>query len=354
MKKKSFYDSVDIPIAFQNTYKRIFSLRNLFQDFSLFSDELKEAETNLSKLLPTLENDFEEVESFTPNELRKGDLEKLFQEDIRPIVIRGYVKDYDCVKLWTPDFFKKNYGTYPIFYTSTQKIINDEGTNLADFISKIQNGDKSRAYIENMSDIFNAFPELHEQLSIEQFKTYFNNYASYHKVAQLFFGGLGTGASFHCANELNCFINIYGRKKWTFVHPKYAIAMKATLMNKGYFVGSFIKHRSPKKFREIHYPLYNRIPKLVVTLEPGDILLNPPWWWHAIDNKTNTTIAVATRWRIDKEYIQQNPCYDLFQSMRIDQLNNFSKKLKDSQVVMEDKMIRKNYASYKEMGWKEK
>ena len=26
------------------------------------------------------------------------------------------------------------------------------------------------------------------------------------------------------------------------------------------------------------------------------MLFNPPWWWHAIRNVTETTVAVATRW----------------------------------------------------------
>lgn len=349
-----FYDSVAIPETTLKAYNRIFYLRNLFQDATLFSDELQQIEAELVAELPILEEPEAAIETYAAGELSMGDLEQLFSEDIRPIVIRGYAKDHDSVKLWSPEFFKEHYGAYKIFFTSTQKIINEEGTNLADFVDSIIAGSKNRAYIENMSDIFNAYPELHQQLGIEKVETYFDNYASYHRIAQLFFGGLGTGAVFHCANELNCFFNIYGRKKWTFVHPKYSMAMGTTLMNKGYFVGSFVKHRSPKGYIEAHTPLYNRIPKLSIVLEPGDILFNPPWWWHAIDNKTPATIGVATRWQIETEYIRQNPCYDLVQSMRLERLSSYGNQIKDGEVVIADKKLRKNYVSYEKMGWKGK
>jgi hypothetical protein len=351
---KKFYESVDIPKEFSKGYDRIFYLRNLFQDPELFKDEMAELEKNLVDSLPILEEPEQEIETYEAGELSQGDLMKLYKEDIRPIVIRGYGKDHDSVKKWTPDFFKENYGDYKIFFTSTEKIVNDLGTNLSDFVDQIISGSKNRAYIENMSDIFNHYPELHDHLGVQKVENYLEGYANYHRIAQLFFGGLGTGAVYHCANELNCFFNIYGRKKWSFVHPKYSVAMGTTLMNKGYFVGSFVKHRSPKGFIEANTPLYNRIPKLSIVLEPGDVLFNPPWWWHAIDNQTPATIAVATRWEIQNEYIRQNPCFDLVQSMRTERLSSYGNDIGDSQVVISDKKLRKNYVSYEKMGWKGK
>jgi hypothetical protein len=351
---KHFYDSVDLPEGILKAYNRIFYLRNLFQDANLFEKELQEIEADLVANLPILDEPESAIETYAASELTMGDLEQLYKEDIRPIVIRGFAKDHDCVKLWTPEYFQKLYGAYKIFFTSTEKIFNETGTTLSDFIDQVLAGSKNRAYIENMSDIFNDFPELHEQVGIEKIEKYFGDYASYHRIAQLFIGGLSTGAVYHCANELNCFFQIYGHKKWTFVHPKYSIAMGTTLMNKGYFVGSFVKHRSPKGFIEANTPLYNRIPKLSIVLEPGDVLFNPPWWWHAIDNQTPSTIAVATRWQIQEDYIRQNPYYDFVQSMRLERLSSFGNQIKNGEVVIPDTKLRRNYISYEKMGWKGK
>ena len=30
-----------------------------------------------------------------------------------------------------------------------------------------------------------------------------------------------------------------------------------------------------------------------------DVLLNPPWWWHAIRNVSEQSVAVASRWHGD-------------------------------------------------------
>ena len=354
MTSTRFYDSVKIPKESIQLYERIFFLRNLYQNPELFSEALRAEEEKLTEALPVLEQQHQDIETYPAESLSLGDLKRMYSEDIRPIVLKGYAKNNDCVRLWSPEFFKAHYGDYKIFYTSTEKIINEDGGILSDFIDQVLAGSKNRAYIENMSDIFNDFPELHDHLGLEKIDTYLDDYASYHRIAQLFIGGLSTGAVYHCANELNCFLNIYGQKKWTFVHPSYSIAMGTSLMNKGYFVGSFVKHRSPQGYIEAHTPLYNRVPKLSIVLEPGDLLLNPPWWWHAIDNITPVTIAVATRWQIEVDYIRQAPNYEFVQSLRTDRLSRFRNSVPDDKVVISDKNLRRNYVSYEKMGWKDK
>jgi hypothetical protein len=349
-----FYDSVEIPREILNGYDRIFFLRNLYQKPDLFSDELTQLEEELVAILPVLDQPEVEIETYSPSELSMGALEKMFEDDIRPIVIRGYAKEHDAVKLWSPEYFKEKYGHYKIFFTSTENLVNDIGTTMSEFVDQVLAGNPNRNYIENMTDIFNQFPELHSQVGVENIRNYLGNYASYHRIAQFFLGGRATGAVFHCANELNCFINIYGRKKWNFVHPKYAVAMSSTIMNKGFFVGSFVKHRSSKRFIEEHTPLYNRIPRLSIVLEPGDVLFNPPWWWHAVDNQTESTIAVATRWKLEKEYIRQNPCYDLVESMRVERMGNRNNLVGETELVVSDEKFRKNYMTYAEMGWQGK
>ena len=349
---KAFYESVDLPRARVNEYNHAFFLRNFFQKPDLFESAMKSVERNLAKELPPLENDIGEIECYQPHEFSRDTLKDMFKEDIRPIVIRGYAKDHYCVRNWTPEYFKKNYGDFRVFYTTTENLVNDDGTLLSDFVDGVLAGNKSRAYIENLSDIFNAFPELHEQIGLGKIADYLGDFACYHRIAQLFIGGPGTGAVFHCANELNCFLNIYGKKQWYFVHPKYAAAMYSTNFNKGFFVGSFVKHNAPRGFLEAEFPLYNRVPKLRITLEPGDMLINPPWWWHAVNNVTPATIAVASRWEILGDNIRQNPLFDFVQSFRKDRLTIVGKKLAPTDVVVPDTEIRKNYITYKQMGWK--
>lgn len=346
-----FYESVDMPAEPMARYAHMFFIRNFFQKPELFADEMKALEQELVAALPPLEHDIEPIETYAAGEIDHHDLKAIFKDKVRPLVIKGYAKDHACVQQWTPEYFKQHYGDFKVFYTSTENLVNDDGTRLADFIDGVLAGNKSRAYIENLSDIFNTFPELHRQAGLDRVRDFLGDFASYHRIAQLFIGGPGTGAVFHCANELNCFLNIYGQKQWTFVHPKYSAAMYSTNFNKGFFVGSFVKHNAPRGFLEAEYPLYNRIPKLRITLDPGDMLVNPPWWWHAVNNVTPSTIAVASRWEILTENARQNLPFDFVQSFRKERLTLAGKKLAPTDIVVPDTEIRKNYITYKQMGW---
>ncbi len=31
-------------------------------------------------------------------------------------------------------------------------------------------------------------------------------------------------------------------------------------------------------------------------MQPGDILLNPPWYWHAIESLDDVSVSASTRW----------------------------------------------------------
>ena len=61
-----------------------------------------------------------------------------------------------------------------------------------------------------------------------------------------------------------------------------------------------------------YFPLYQYCPKYEFILEPGDILFNPTWFWHEVDNLKNETIAVAIRW-ISFGVKRTNTFFDLFQ-----------------------------------------
>ena len=57
------------------------------------------------------------------------------------------------------------------------------------------------------------------------------------------------------------------------------------------------QHTSFRADNADKYPLMMSCPRVEVVLEPGDVLINPPWWWHEIENVSETTVAVATRWK---------------------------------------------------------
>jgi len=342
---------INLPGDLVRKYEEVFLLRNLLQDPRLFEDELELERARAKSQLLALDEPVHPVEVYATEAFTTERIEEILRNDIRPIVVRGFASEHDCVKLWTPALFKREYGDFQVWYSSTEQLVNS-GLSLSECIDNTLSGQMNRAYIENLSDIFNRYPELYHQVGIEHLEDTLGDTAGFHKIVQLFIGGPGTGAAYHCANELNCFLNIYGRKKWTLVHPKYSAAMYSSIFNNGIFVGSFVKHNAPVRYLEATFPLYNRVPRVEVVLEPGDMLINPPWWWHAINNLGDATIAVASRWEIRVDYQRQNPLYDLVQSMREVRLGLEGKRLEPTNVVVPDSELRHKYVSYEAMGWR--
>ena len=93
---------------------------------------------------------------------------------------------------------------------------------------------------------------------------------------------------------------VQGQKRWTFASADYTwllyplvnqtcqtlISPLCLLMGRRYDIDYIRKH----------FPLFEFCPRQEVTLEPGDVLFNPAWSWHNVENLTRESIAVSSRW----------------------------------------------------------
>jgi hypothetical protein len=78
-------------------------------------------------------------------------------------------------------------------------------------------------------------------------------------TAQIFMGMTkGSGTSYHCANYNNLFFQINGRKKWTFVSPRYNALMYPMFNEKSMDVASFLSvvSLSSQETMDTYFPLY--------------------------------------------------------------------------------------------------
>ena len=53
------------------------------------------------------------------------------------------------------------------------------------------------------------------------------------------------------------------------------------------------------------FQLMNYCPRYECTLSPGDILYNPSGYWHGIENMTNKSIGIATRYACKENYFSK-------------------------------------------------
>lgn len=245
---------------------------------------------------------------------RWGDIDRdtFFREYVQkgvPVVIKGFPSN--AVKVWTPEYFAAHYGDHKIDVINTSAVQSISST-LSDFVRLSAVGEP--LYLRSLSDIFDKHPELIDDVGFHQFDEHMSGQ---YMASQIFMGNgkVGSGTSYHCANFNNLFFQIAGRKKWTFVDPHYEALMYPMFNSLSMDVASFVTTvalAQPEMMAE-HFPLYALAPKLTAVLEPGDVLMNPPWNWHMVENLDSSSIGVATRWFIPSGHVYQNSVHSTLQ-----------------------------------------
>ena len=211
-----------------------------------------------------------------------------------PVVIHGGAKTWTAVQKWSPDWLLKNYcdDKISLFDASIEKNSQvdykvDDST-LRDVLEAMKIEDTSK--YSRFNRILYDHPELIEDFDWNWLYNMRGNFSS-GKTFQVFIGGKGTRTSLHSASENNLFTQVYGRKHWYLYPPDYDIVFTPPITRSPYFHSQF----------DPDNPDYDSFPntKFITTWEcelgPGDILYNPPSWWHHVTNKTNS-IGVGFRW----------------------------------------------------------
>ncbi len=202
-----------------------------------------------------------------------------------PVILRGFLKGTDLMKKYTFDQMVERFGEETVILTKPEK----DG-----YMGKMKEVLNPKVYLHNSEILFNKYPEILEALETHKLEPYLRKKSSY---AQLFVGRQGTGAPLHNAGTWNFFYMIDGTKTWYFIDP-YDFYFAYPLWVPGHGAAIFL-NLYPDQFRKDLYPAFQYCPYYVADLEPGDVLLNPPWWGHGIRNTSDKSVAVATRWYVD-------------------------------------------------------
>lgn len=258
-------------------------------------------ESTLTTAVPTVEWD-----SISTN------VDKFFNDFVKPgkVVVVRHVPS-KAVTTWSTDYFAAQYGDHLVDVINTSSVRPVPSMKLADFVS----ASKSESlYLRSLSDIFDVHEELLDDVGHRNFDDHLKGQ---YMTAQIFMGSKkpGSGTSYHCANFNNLFFMVQGRKKWTFVDPNYEVLMYPMFNAKAMDVASFVTTvaLANATMMKEHFPLYSLAPKTTITLEPGDVLFNPPWNWHMVENVDSESIGVATRWFLAPGQAYQNSVHSTLQ-----------------------------------------
>lgn len=228
-----------------------------------------------------------------------------------PVVMEGAAKDWPCVQKWSLEYFKELHGKDEIVLVD-QAIPGYpyELTTLADVIDNIRGGG-SKYY--RFYPLLARHPEHLNDFDYKWLKER-RNPLCWFDAFQVFIGGQGSYTALHNANQSNLFVQVYGEKKWVLYSHYYSPIVDPPPVHNVYRSAPAKSEAGPfNPFEpDYNYPyeLYKNIDGYSVHLKPGDILWNPPFYWHAVKNATDS-IGVGYRWLSPFYSFKISPLYML-------------------------------------------
>lgn len=229
----------------------------------------------------------------TQNNLENFVSKNLISNESKIILLKGYAADWECTKKWSLDFFKSNYGNQPISLINASGLVsknsqnNYEDTTLIKYIEELEEG--SKKYLV-LSDLVNKIPELQNDINLSWLNQIVHK-GSTGKTFYSFIGGRGTKTPMHNEFPVNIYIQVWGKKRWILYPPNNHIFLNAITERRPYFFSNAI----PDELDNPDFPLLKFADKIDIILEPGDVLIVPPFTWHYVENITDS-IAVAYKY----------------------------------------------------------
>lgn len=218
---------------------------------------------------------------------------KYYRKKSKPVVLKNVASSWPLYNKWNPEFFAKQYPEDPVILfdaaIESRKLAYTEGketktVKLYEFVNSMNNGSMDYARLLPLLD---QHPELLNDMDVDWLKSASNNRAKGSIKHQLFMGGPGTSTQMHCAIGSNLFIQIHGKKQWWIYSNKNAPLLEP-IVDRSVFFRSQASGENPEG-------IFNKADGWTVILEPGDILYNPPFFWHQT-RSIDINIGVGFRW----------------------------------------------------------
>lgn len=255
----------------------------------LFGDNIKLlSEEILKNSNPQSRNKILEVPIIDKSNVSSTDKEfrKLLQ---KPLLFKGAAKDWSATRNWSLDFFENQFGDVDIFVLDTIGAIDKnnpqqfEKLPLKTYISQLKQG--SLKYLK-FSNLVQKQLKLQDDLD-NNWLSKFDTFASFGKRFYMFIGGKGTITPLHNEFPSVVYVQVFGKKKWVLYAPEERVFLNPRTERRLYFY----TEANPYKYSP-EFPLEPLAQRYEVTLEEGDVLWFPPFYWHYVENLSDS-IGVA-------------------------------------------------------------
>ena len=308
---------ISLPASSIRTLNFILLLRGITHNNKLFRSLAAKSLNRLTvyTLKNSSKNNPEPLPQWYYNVNTIKELREDFLHKQRPVIIKNFPH---AASRWNLDYFIKCYGNREIIFTDST------GENFKAPLSLLGKIRRERLsfYVHNCARILHH-EDFEAGLNLALMKDILQSWKC-REIFNLFLGAFqGSGSPLHCAPSCNVFYQIEGEKRWTLIHPNYTHLVYPVFTSMNEFQGSAV----PFPLADEHYkkfPLAFHCPRYSATLAPGDVLLVPHWWYHSVENLSNTSVGIATRWQLADSNLNTNYLYSLLlQNMR-----SFSERLK--------------------------
>jgi hypothetical protein len=252
----------------------LFMLADFYSPWVLFESPLYDQYHHfLVDRLP--EREAMSLPELTPQEATRERLEEVSHGFTFPVVIRGMFADASGVESWAdPQWWLDNYNQEEVLCGTFAQVM--ENCTIGRFFSELEAGHPF--YISGASVIFDKHAELHDMIDNEGIR---NAEPGPRTATQIFMGVPGMGSDMHAAIGVNIFRQVVGHKRWWFMPTSQTPYLKPSINVNGF---SAHTHTMVGKMGEEVSPWFNKLERYTVDMHPGDVLINPPWFWHGILN----------------------------------------------------------------------
>ena len=216
------------------------------------------------------------------------ELKKIIYKSNEPILLKGAAKEWIAFKKWDLDFFSSKYGDYELVCSTSHL---DRGGSVKSFsmkeyISKIKSESK---WYARFSKFLHDHPELNMDLNKNFLKSLLS-VGEFWNGTHFFIGPGQTTTGFHCAMASNFFVQLKGEKIWRIYSNYYNPLFMAPVDRCPTFRSSILYERPDFKKDE----LFKKLDGYEVKVEEGDILYNPPFFWHHVQSES-ASISISCR-----------------------------------------------------------
>ena len=227
-----------------------------------------------------------------------------------PVVLLDRMADWPALEKWTPDYFKARFGSEQVEVMMGRNSdaayeINCErhktSMRLDRYVDLIETAGETNDFYMVANNRSIEAGNMRRLLDDIRFTEGFLDPASAAARLFLWFGPAGTVTPLHYDTMNVLFAQVLGRKKFTLI-PSF----QSHLVYNHVGVYSQVDCEAPDYDQ---FPLFRKVTRLEVVLEPGELLFIPVGWWHHVRSLDVSMSVSFTNFLTHNSYAWHTPGY---------------------------------------------